>query len=1289
MNDQQETSTRQQRLNEVIAEYFAAAEAGGSPDREAFVEQHAPFATELREFFSDGQLFEHMAQTLSIAPKAAAAAASALNAGEHVKYFGDYELAGELARGGMGVVYKARQISLNRFVALKMILSGQFASTSELIRFRTEAESAAALDHPNIVPIHEVGEHHGQNYFTMKLIDGGNIEQWSSTHMPSQRQIAALIATVARAVHFGHQRGILHRDLKPGNVLVDSAGVPYVVDFGIAKRLAGDSGLTLTADVLGSPAYMAPEQAAGRARDVSVATDVYGLGAILYRLLAGRPPFAAASAAETLRMVLDSEPQRPRAAQPGINADLQTICLKCLDKGPARRYPTAQSLADDLERWLKGEPISARPISRAKRVAKWARRRPSLAALIGVTLVLLAVLAWAFPVSYVRVRRALAGETAALQENRDRLVQTSITRGIEASSAEDDGAALLLFAAALRDETNPQRQRVLRTRIALGLRQLPRIRLLLTGDTPLCFSADGKTLFALDGINESTWSGAYREFQASRLVSHDLSPAAKATAASVGHATVFTDVTTPVTRFVQTADVPGGVQLTFWDPARLKALGRTGILPGKPRYVAYSADSSHAAVLYNIHWNGPDQPAADVIESFDVGTGSELGPRITIPRIQDNPLECLQMNAAGTQIATVSGGENAPGGFGSDLFAKVWDIATGAPRFTAPVGHHSNIDTTSNGQAIFSPDATRLLTLWGGPGCGVMRTWDLGSGKPLGDEQFLSSLAVSGGNWFIAPEGGFEGNDMIWINLGDSVSFRFAQSGQPRTEMSPGGSVNEIGYSPDRRTIVSASSLDAGHAVRFWAAGDHHPLTPRMIFGDNLQRVLFSPDAGSVAIASQQSSQPVVTEVRDTVAPSEQSAYFQPPEIQRILALSPNGHRELAYVKPPAAKKGDLEIVDLQTGGSIHVSSPVGRVQHAQFSPDGSRIALVTQGKAFLAAVLNSTDGKPILAPFRPVPQDPGSECYDVRFSPDGAWIVMEYDQEGQVGPALNRRQAWNAANGVKLEFPGAEKLNIVCFSDDARMVLLAERPRWNAYSSQGIRVWDVAACKQASPVLPRGVDCACFSPDGGRLLLCGTTPNGQTSLTFYDVATGREVWSVATSLRYVQAAFSPDGSRIAAWSGKTIDVRSATDGSAFPLPIDCFDPYTTQGGMRFSSDGLLLIVWSTSDIASEVRIYDARTSEPLAAFAMPSPFQSMAPPVFPSVDRMLMVHSLKPIDVNFAPDARDPNTLDKVIQLLSGRKLQSNGLIEPLSTDEMLSAWKAVKPIGTPEVGAPADFGR
>jgi len=1122
-----------------------------------------------------------------------------------------------------------------------------------------------------------------------------NIEQWASTHKPSQRQIAGLIATVGRAVHFGHQRGILHRDLKPGNVLVDAAGVPFVVDFGIAKRLAADSGLTLTADVLGSPAYMAPEQAAGRARDVSVATDVYGLGAVLYRLLAKRPPFAAASAAETLRMVLDSEPQRPRAAQPEIDADLQTICLKCLEKDPARRYPTAQSLADDLQRWLKGEPIVARPASRSERVAKWARRRPSLAALIGVSVLLLAVLAWAFPVSYIRVQHALTRETAALQQSRDRLVQTSITRGIEATSAQDDGAALLWFANALRDESNPQRQSVLRTRIALGLRQLPRIRLLLTGDTPLSFSADGEALIALDGVDSSTWGGAYREFHGSRLVRHDLSPAANIAAASPGsatgvdHATVFTDVTTPVTRLVQTVDVPGGVQLTFWDPARLTALGRTGVLPIKPRYVAYSADGRRAAVLYNIDRTGPDRPAADVIESFDVGTGSELGARITIPRVADNPLEFYQFNAAGTQIATVSGGEDAPHGGGSDLFAKVWDIATGTLRFSAPVGHNSNVSTTTAGQAIFSPDASRLLTLWGGLGCGVMRTWDLRSGKPLSDEQFLSNLAISGGTWFIAPEGGFDGNDMIWINHGDSVSFRYAQSGQPRTEMSPGGSIDEIGYSPGGRAIVSASSLDAGHAVRFWAAGDHHPLTPRMIFADNLQRVFFSPDAGSVAIASQQSSQPVVTQVRDTVAPAEQSPYPQTPEIQTILALSPDGRRELAYVKPPGAVKGDLEIVDLQTGRSIQASSPLGHVRHAQFSPDGARIAVVAKGKPILAAVLNCADGKPALAPFRPVPDDPKRECYDVHFSPDGAWIVMEYDQEDQVGPALNRRQAWNAASGVKLEFPGAEKLNIVCFSGDARLVLLAERPRWNGYFSQGLYVWDVAARKPASPLLPRGVDCACFSPDARHLLLCGTTPDGQPSLTLYEIAKGREVWSAATPLRYVQAAFSPDGSKIAVWSGKTIEVRSASDGSVSPLPIDCFDPFTTHGGMRFSPDGLLLIVWSTSDFAHEARIYDARTSEPLAAFAMPSPFQSEAPPVFPRGDRMLLVHDLKPIEVDFAPDSRDPATLERVIQLLSGRKLQPNGLIDPLSTDEMLSAWKALKPMGTPETGGPADAGQ
>jgi len=306
-----------------------------------------------------------------------------------VRYFGDYEIVREIARGGMGVVFQARQVSLNRPVALKMILAGQLANDTDVRRFYTEAEAAAHLDHPGIVPIFEVGQHEGQHYFSMGFVEGQSLAQKIAGGPLPPLEAAALMVKVAEAIEYAHQRRVIHRDLKPANILLDQSGNPRVTDFGLAKKLEGDSGLTGSGQIMGTPSYMPPEQAGGKRGEVGPAADVYALGATLYALITGRPPFQASTAMDTVLQVISDEPVPPRRLNASVPLDLETICLKCLEKEPGKRYVSAAALGEDLRRYLAGEPILARPVGRAERTWRWCRRNPAVASLAaGVVLAL-------------------------------------------------------------------------------------------------------------------------------------------------------------------------------------------------------------------------------------------------------------------------------------------------------------------------------------------------------------------------------------------------------------------------------------------------------------------------------------------------------------------------------------------------------------------------------------------------------------------------------------------------------------------------------------------------------------------------------------------------------------------------------------------------------------------------------------------------------------------------------------------------------------------------------------
>jgi hypothetical protein len=392
--------SREDRVNAILAAYLDAVAAGQTPDRAELLARHPDLAAELTAFFAQDDQVRQLAEPrLTVAP-GPGSEPPALPPGPspvspplgRVRYFGDYELLEEMARGGMGVVYRARQVTLDRVVAVKTILAGQLAGPDDVRRFHQEARLAASLQHPGIVALHEVGEHEGQHYFSMDFIEGTSLAALVRDRAPAPRQAARYVEVVARAVHYAHQRGVLHRDLKPANVLIDRLDQPHVTDFGLARPVNQEARLTATGAVLGTPGYLAPEQVDGRSGP-GVAADVYALGAVLYELLTGRPPFRGATVFDTLQQTLHTDPVPPCRLAPKVPRDLETVCLKCLEKDPNRRYASAADLADDLARFLASEPIQGRPQAAGRRAAKWLRRHP-LAALLVAGVALQPLVVW-------------------------------------------------------------------------------------------------------------------------------------------------------------------------------------------------------------------------------------------------------------------------------------------------------------------------------------------------------------------------------------------------------------------------------------------------------------------------------------------------------------------------------------------------------------------------------------------------------------------------------------------------------------------------------------------------------------------------------------------------------------------------------------------------------------------------------------------------------------------------------------------------------------------------------
>jgi WD40 repeat protein len=1032
-----------------------------------------------------------------------------------IRYFGDYELLSEIARGGMGVVYRARQVSLNRPVALKMILAGQLAGEDDIRRFHIEAEAAANLDHPRIVPIFEVGQHEGQHYFSMGLVEGESLAQKLVVAPLLPREAASLVMLVAEAIAYAHQRGVIHRDLKPANIMVDRDGNPRVTDFGLAKKVQGDSGLTGFGQIMGSPSYMPPEQARGNRGDVGPTADVYALGATLYALLTGRPPFQAASTMATLNQVINDEPVPPRNLNASIPGDLETICLKCLEKEPQRRYPSAATLSDDLGRWLRGEPILARPAGGMERLLKWARRRP-LAATLAVVSILASLstvgllVAWRYN---GQLRQARDGERVQREraESRERQARSYWY-------AADIGLSQRMWESARVTEA-----------VALLERQVPK---------PGGEDLRGFEWFYLRRL----YGSAISHFQALTPASYSImqlcySPDGRSLYASQSN--IFSRTTT--------ADLPG--MIAVWDPA---SGARRHVIRESPTLSAARFAGERFAFLDgNRAWIG-DLAAGDCRPFAEFASG---------------PVRFEALSAGGRSALIYI--DNAQG-----AKRRIIDITNGREKAVLP----ENLNATYDNVA-YSPDGRWLAVGGAGPQVPVIHVWDLTECQEKvvihpTFQRVTAGLAISANGKVIAAAGMLYGSTIDR----PAIEFWDAMSSPPRISHRldlEGGQVQLIAIGTDCRTLAVSSRgerfvrifrltfdpavlNDVGtwreHSVLRGAKGE---ITALALSGDGLQvaasdgsgaitvwdtRIV--PEAEKAPIDSTYMSPAFLPDSRTLVLNScegidlidtvtgQRVGRADIPSCVNGFAVAPDGRSIAASWRGKEA--GDQQWVRLwdiaarRTMMTLGVEKIASDIDDIGYSPDGKILAAGT-----LSA---EPEGKP--ATSVPVAGQKSFWLWDVRTGQErtplqGATAPFAFSPDGRMlataGKENRSIRIWDPATGAPV---GAwmetdpTDYGHMTFSPDGTLLATASR-NW-----RGVRVWEASSGRVVLRLRGPRLPVIAFAPDGKTLVTSEGDPSlaeGDRSLTLWQVSTGLELLSLkGHQLPVTGFAFSPDGSILA-----------------------------------------------------------------------------------------------------------------------------------------------------------------